>query len=37
MELVFDIESLVAEIGRYLVAIDVFRAEGCEPCWAAEC
>ena len=28
------VDELVLEIGRYLGAVDVFRAEGCEPAWA---
>ena len=36
MAFFFDSESLIAEIGRYLAAVDLFRAEGCEPCWAAD-
>ena len=30
-------EALIEEIGRYLAAIDLFRAEGCEPTWQSEC
>ena len=29
-------EALVDEIARYLAAVDVFRAEACEPTWLAE-
>ena len=29
-------EDLVDEIGRYLAAVDVFRAEGREPIWRPE-
>ena len=29
-----DVEGLVLEIKRYLGAVEVFRAEGCEPVWA---
>ena len=29
-----DVEALIAEIGRYLAVVAVFRAEGCEPRWA---
>lgn len=29
-------EELVAEIARYLAAVDVFRAEGHEPIWRPE-
>jgi hypothetical protein len=25
--------TLIEEIERYLAAVDLFRAEGCEPCW----
>ena len=32
----FDLETLVAEVGRYLAAIALFREEGCEPEWAGE-
>jgi hypothetical protein len=28
--------QLIAEIERYLRAVDVFRREGCEPCWRRE-
>jgi hypothetical protein len=28
-----DIEALLAEIARYLAAVEAFRAEGCTPCW----
>jgi len=28
-----DIPALVEEIHRYLVAVDAFRAAGCEPTW----
>jgi hypothetical protein len=31
-----DIESLIAEIQRYLAAVDAFRAESCEPIWLPE-
>lgn len=27
------VESLIEEIGRYLAAVDVFRAEGAGPTW----
>src|SRR3972149_6212186 len=30
-----DADELVAEIERYLAAVETFRAEGCEPTWAA--
>ena len=29
-----DTDELVAEIERYLAAVETFRAEGCEPAWA---
>ena len=29
-------EALIHEIARYLAAVDVFRAEACEPIWLAE-
>ena len=28
--------ELISEIERYLAAVDVFRAEGCEPRWSPE-
>lgn len=31
-----DITALIAEICRYLAAVDEFRREGCKPCWQAE-
>jgi hypothetical protein len=31
-----DIDELVAEIGRYLAAVDAFRDESREPVWLAE-
>jgi hypothetical protein len=31
-----DVRGLIDEVKRYLVAVDVFRAEGCEPHYAAE-
>ena len=31
-----DTAKLVKEIGRYLAAVDVFRAAGCEPTWHPE-
>jgi hypothetical protein len=31
-----DIDELVAEIGRYLEAVDAFREESREPDWLAE-
>ena len=30
------IEALIHEIARYLAAVDVFRAERCEPKWLRE-
>jgi hypothetical protein len=29
------VRKLFVEIRRYLEAVDVFRAEGCEPRWSA--
>ena len=29
-----DVDGLVLEIERYLGAVKVFRAEGCQPVWA---
>jgi hypothetical protein len=29
-------ETLLDEIARYLAAVDVFRAEACEPSWLPE-
>jgi len=29
-------EDLLDEIARYLAAVDVFRAEACEPTWLPE-
>jgi hypothetical protein len=31
-----DIDELLAEVGRYLNAVDVFREESHEPIWLAE-
>jgi hypothetical protein len=31
-----DVESLVAEIQRYLAAVDAFRAAGCPVAWRRE-
>jgi hypothetical protein len=31
-----DIDDLLDEIGRYLVAVDVFRSLDCEPAWRPE-
>ena len=31
-----DRDKLLEEIGRYLAAVDLFRAVGCEPHWRPE-
>jgi hypothetical protein len=31
-----DLEALIAEIVRYLAAVDAFRAAACEPTWLPE-
>jgi hypothetical protein len=31
-----DLDLLMREVRRYLRAVDVFRAEGCEPSWLPE-
>lgn len=31
-----DINELLREIRRYLIAVEAFRAEGCEPRWRAD-
>ena len=31
-----DVEALIAEVERYLGAVDTFRAAGCEPHWRFE-
>lgn len=31
-----EVEKLVDEIGRYLAAVDAFRAANCEPKWLRE-
>jgi hypothetical protein len=31
-----DVEALMAELRRYLTAVDAFRAEGREPVWLSE-
>jgi hypothetical protein len=36
MNELFPIDELVREIARYLAAVDVFRAESCEPTWQPE-
>ena len=33
---IFDVEALIAEIQRYLAAVDAFRAAGCLPQWRRE-
>ncbi len=30
------IDTLIGEIARYLVAVDLFRVERCEPTWRSE-
>jgi hypothetical protein len=35
-ELLNDVEALLEEVGRYLAAIDLFRAVDCEPTWRHE-
>ena len=30
------IDTLIGEIARYLAAVDLFRAERCEPTWRSE-
>jgi len=30
------VDKLIEEVESYLVAVDVFRAEGCEPRWRGE-
>lgn len=32
----FDIDELMEEVDRYLAAVELFRALGCEPGWRAE-
>jgi hypothetical protein len=32
--ILIDVEALIGEIARYLAAVDLFRAEGHEPCWS---
>ena len=36
-QLHIDRKTLIDEIIRYLTAVDVFRAAGCEPFWRPEC
>jgi hypothetical protein len=31
-----DAQALMREVARYLAAVDVFRAERCEPTWLPE-
>ena len=31
-----DTQQLIEEIDRYLVAVDLFRSESCEPTWRPE-
>jgi hypothetical protein len=31
-----DTRALMREVHRYLAAVDIFRAEGREPCWLRE-
>jgi hypothetical protein len=31
-----DAEALICEVMRYLIAVDAFRAERCEPMWRPE-
>jgi hypothetical protein len=31
-----DVHALMREVARYLAAVDVFRAERCEPTWLPE-
>jgi hypothetical protein len=35
-QLPIDTEALVEEVGRYLAAVDLFRALECEPSWRPE-
>jgi hypothetical protein len=32
----FDADDFIAELRRYLIAVDAFRAEGREPVWLRE-
>jgi hypothetical protein len=36
MNELFPMDVLLREIARYLAAVDVFRAESCEPTWRPE-
>ena len=31
-----DVDALIAEVERYLAAVEIFRAAGCEPRWRFE-
>jgi len=31
-----DVKQLLLEVERYLVAVEAFRSEGCEPAWRTE-
>ena len=31
-----NVADLLVEVDRYLVAVDAFRSEGCEPVWRSE-
>lgn len=35
-QLPIDAKALVEEVGRYLAAVDLFRAVDCEPTWRPE-
>lgn len=36
VEVHIDTEALIREATRYLLAVDAFRAEHCEPMWQSE-
>jgi hypothetical protein len=36
MNELFPMDELLREIARYLAAVDIFRAESCEPTWRPE-
>jgi hypothetical protein len=36
IEALIDTDELIAELRRYLVAVEAFRAEGREPVWLRE-
>jgi hypothetical protein len=36
METTFETTNLIAEVQRYLAAVEMFRAEGCDPRWSPE-